>query len=129
MPTITPRQFCETLYCALAPLAEFRVGADRVLALTASVTDADATTEHYVRFTDVEHLTFTPRADSPLMSDDLVEFSAIEVEREGAGWRVWLNPWYSREVEFRCASIMLDRAEFVGTGRWLQDELPAQSAS
>ena len=58
--------------------------------------------------------------------EDRLELSVIEVERLLSGWRVWLNPWYLHEIEFRCADISLDDAEVSGTGRWLQDELPAR---
>lgn len=58
---------------------------------------------------------------------DRLELSVIELEHEPDGWRVWLNPWYIEEIEFRCDRITLDGAEVVGSGRWLQDDLPRAS--
>ena len=110
------------------PLADFNVGPDGNLAIVAQTTEADVTTALHLRFTGVEDLRWTPDAVPEPELGDLIEFSVVEIERVGSGWRIWLNPWYLREVAFRCASITLDGAEVVGTGRWLQADLPVRSA-
>jgi hypothetical protein len=124
------REFCERLYCAYAPGDALAVGADGRIAFTARVTDHGRMSEHRAEFDGVRG--FARRRDAPSEREpgDPLELSVIEIERDepGAEWRVWLNPWYVEEVEFRCARITLDGLEVTGAGRWLQDELPDRSA-
>ena len=126
MTSISPRAFCETLYCAFAPLDALDVdpGTDGI-AFTATETSGGRATEYRVEFHGVRALTRKDLSDlAPREPGDRLELSAIELEREAEGWRVWLNPWYIEEIEFRCDRITLDGGEVIGSGRWLQDDLP-----
>lgn len=123
MATISMRAFCETLYCAYAPSDALAVGIDDRIAFVGSATDAGGTSQHRVVFDAVRDLTWHRETPTPNRPAGQIEFSVIELERELDGWRVWLNPWYVEEVEFRCTTITLDGAQVTGEGRWLQDDL------
>jgi hypothetical protein len=131
---ITIRQFCETLYCAYAPWEAFTAGSDERIHFTAFSQDREGIRFYRVEFVGVRgfrwqrdgeptRVTVPPRREL----DDRLEISALEVEREGDYWRFWCHPWYTTVVEFRCAGIRLNGATVSGTGRWLQDDLPAVS--
>ena len=126
--TISMREFCETVYCAYAAGDALTVDAGGQIVFGASVTNGDRTDIHRVAFEGVRD--FTRRRDVPREPEpgDRTELSVIELAREPAGWRVWLNPWYVEEVEFCCARITLDGREVTGEGRWFQDDLPRGSA-
>jgi hypothetical protein len=128
MNEISMRMLCETLYCAYVPSDAFAVGSDDRIAFVARVTEAGQTAEHHVEFNGVHDLVRRHGLAAASEPGDQLELSVIETEHGPSDWRVWLNPWYLEEVEFRCARILLDGAEVVGEGRWLQDELPTRSA-
>jgi hypothetical protein len=96
------------------------------IAFEARVTERGLTRVHRVVFEGVRE--FTREDSSSYESGDLLELSVIELEREDGGWRVWLNPWYVQQIEFRCDRIQLDHVEVIGSGRWLQDDLPSRPA-
>ena len=123
---ITPREFCERIYCGVTGLDAFDVDpATGRIAFGAQVTSGEQVAEHRVEFTAVRDITRRdPRDPAPGESGDRIELSVIEIERESDGWRLWFNPWYLEEIEFRCAAVRLDGEEVVGSGRWLQDDLP-----
>ena len=122
------RDFCETLYCAYAPVDAFVVGDDRAIRFVATVTDAGRTAEYHVAFEGVREFTRGGERAVTWEPGDRLELSVIELEREANGWRAWFNPWYLEEIEFRCARITLDGRAVTGDGRWLQDWLPSQRA-
>jgi len=127
MSAIPIRQFCEALYCGYTAADALTPDAAGRIEFVAEVTDGAVTAARRARFDGVRGLTRRserPRAPEP---GDRLELSVIEVEREAAGWRVWLNPWYLEEIEFRCDAITLDGDEVAGTERWLQDELPRRA--
>ena len=130
MTSISPRGFCEAIYCAVAPLDAFDVEpTTRRIAFDARVTYQGKTKVHRVAFEGVHELTRKDPTDSgPRDPGDRIELSVVEVEREPGGWRVWFNPWYLEQIEFRCDRIQLDDAEVDGSGRWLQDDLPSRPA-
>ena len=125
--TISPRQFCESLYCGVVPYNAFTVDQiTRRMALEVQVTFRSQSTTHRVVFEGVRDLVHKHpdnQTDSPNV-DDRLELSVIEVEREPTAWRAWFHPWYVHEIEFRCDRMLLDNAEVVGSGRWVQDDLP-----
>jgi hypothetical protein len=125
---ISMRDFCEALYCALAPLDAFSLGAEDCISFVATATDQGATSEYHVQFQGVRQVSRERQTLAKSEPGDRIELSVIELEREVDGWRVWFNPWYLEEIEFRCTRIALDDREVTGVGRWLQDELPDQSA-
>jgi hypothetical protein len=122
------REFCETVYCAMAAGDIFAPGSEGRLSCVATTTEHGRSTEHRVVFEAVQGL--TRRAHAPRQPElgDRIEFSVVALERTSDGWRVWLNPWYVEEIEFRCTGIQLDGRDVIGEGRWLQDELPSRSA-
>ena len=123
MTPLSIRDFCEAVYCGMTAVDAFVPRADGSIAFTASITERGQTTARDVQFLRVEGL--TRRGDRPeYESGDQLELSAVEVERETQGWRVWVNPWYMEEIEFRCQEIILDGQAVIGAGRWLQDDLP-----
>jgi hypothetical protein len=128
MPGMSMREFCETLYCAQLPAADFAVTPMGVLAFVATSTENHARTQHRVSFTDVREFTRIRDQPSSASASDLIELSVIELERTSQGWRVWLNPWYLEEIAFHCAHISLDGEEVSGEGRWFQDALPKRGA-
>lgn len=124
MPEISIRHFCEALYCALVPLADFSVNSGGDIALNFETTNETGTTKHDARFVRVRNMVWTPDRPAEIEPNDLFEFSAVRVERRNGGWLVWVNPWYRREVQFHCAMISLDGDVVVGSGSWFQDDLP-----
>ena len=128
MDEMSMRGFCETLYCAYVPPDAFAIGSDGRIAFVARVTHAGQTAEHHVEFSGVRDFVRRPDLAAGRQPGDEIELSVIEIVHGPSDWRVWLNPWYLEEVEFHCARILLDGAEVVGEGRWLQDELPTRSA-
>ena len=128
--SISPRTFCESIYCGFAPLDAFDVDpAARRIAFEARVTYQGQTSVHRVAFEGVHNLTRKDPDDVvPREPGDRLELSVVEVEREAGGWRVWFDPWYLEQIEFRCDRIQLDDADVVGSGRWLQDDLPSRAA-
>jgi len=124
MSEISIRHFCEALYCALVPLAEFTLNGAGDIALSFASTDERGTTNHDARFVRVRDMVWTPDRPAESEPGDLFEFSAIRVEHSTDGWRVWVHPWYRREVEFHCATITLDGDVMIGSGSWFQDDLP-----
>jgi hypothetical protein len=124
MPSIDPRRFCEALYCAYAPVDAFASAASGRIAFTAHVTDRGRETAYRVEFTGVRAFTRKPDPTPESDEGDRLELSVLELEREAHNWRIWFNPWYLEEIEFRCDGISLDGAPVTGTGRWLQDSLP-----
>lgn len=129
--TIGIRDFCAVVYCTQARGTAFAVGiGGRIDVVTRTV--IDGSDEYYrVEFDDVAEFSWVDDSGRTLVVDPdyRLEFSAIELERTTNGWRVWLNPWYHTVIEFRCARIQLNGAEVVGSGRWLQDELPRHRPS
>jgi len=125
---ISMRAFCERLYCAHVPPDAFTIGPDGRMAFVALATDSGQTTEHHVEFSAVHDFVRPREVRARSEPGDRLELSVIEIEHGPSNWRVWLNPWYLEEVEFRCTRILLDGAEIIGEGRWLQDELPTRSA-
>ncbi len=120
------REFCEALYCAYAPLDAFTVSATGEMQFSARATDAGVQVVHRVAFIGVRDLTRNRAVPEQPGVRDTLELSVVELEREAAGWRAWFNPFYVEEIEFHCERIFLDGFEVIGTGRWLQDELPAR---
>jgi len=127
--TISPRAFCEAIYCGIAPKNAFeRDPVTRRIAFVAHVTDRGQTRAYHVVFEGVRDLDRNVSAATRRGRDDPLELSMIELEREVNGWRVWFNPWYVDEIEFRCDQIQLDGTDVIGSGRWLQDDLPSRPA-
>ena len=131
MRTVSLQDFCIALYCAYTPADEFTVNRDGHIACTAQVIESSHTGLYRVEFDSVRDLTWSSNASDRAAASDpgyQLEFSVIELEREADGWRVWINPWYLHDIEFRCAGIRLNGAEVVGEGRWLQDDLPPRGS-
>lgn len=124
MAFLSPRQFCEAVYCAFAPTDAFEQTADNRFVFSTEAISADTLSRHGLVFVDVRDFTRKPPLPEPADPGDRVELSVIELEREPPGWRVWFNLWYITEIEFRCQQIFLDGAQVRGEGRWLQDDLP-----
>ena len=122
------REFCETLYCAFAPLDAFSISADGRIQFFAQVTSGGVQSEHRAEFIGVRGLSRHRDAPYQLQDGDVLELSVVELEREAGKWRVWFNPWYLEEIQFHCERIFLDGLEVTGTGRWLHDELPRRGA-
>ena len=128
MATISMQDFCAAIYCALASGEVFPDEAEGTVVIAARSGDS-APQDLLLEFSGVQEYTRRterPQPD-PRRPDDRLEFSAVELEGEPGHWRVWFNPWYLEEIDFRCGSIRLNGLEVVGHGRWLQDELPASS--
>ena len=115
------------IYCATTPLRAFTPTDGHHLALCVSVTHMGRTSEYHVAFEDVADVRWVPSPYPDVQDDDVFEFSVIDLVREPASWRVWLNPFYVREVSFRCTRIMLDEMPVVGEGRCFQADLPPVS--
>jgi hypothetical protein len=126
---LSPRQFCEAVYCAFAPSDAFDQTADGRIAFSTEAMSAGMLSRHDLVFVDVHGFTRKPPVLEPVDPGDRLELSVVELEREPSGWRVWFNPWYITEIEFRCQQIFLDGAEVRGEGRWLQDDLPKPTLS
>ena len=127
MATVSIQDFCAALYCAHASYDALPVETQDRIGFTVRTIHAGEPALLHVEFDGVSQLKWKPEqppSQRPFAPGDHVELSVIEVEREPRGWRVWLNPWYTREVEFHCSSMRLNGAEVVGQGSWLQDELP-----
>ena len=124
MDFVTPRQFCEALYCGFVPADAFAQTADGRIAFAVEVTAHSVRSRHEVTFLGIRTFTRTPSSSEAPEAGDRIELSVIELEREPDGWRVWFNPWYITEIEFHCHHILFDGAEVRGDGRWLQDDLP-----
>lgn len=71
-------------------------GTDGNISFTARTIDSGVSKTYKVPFVQVRQ--FSRRADVRLTGepDDRLELSVIEVQREPAGWRVWLNPLVPR---------------------------------
>jgi hypothetical protein len=129
---ITLPELCAALYCAYAPADAFTADETRRIAFTARVVDGGVEMYHRVEFEGVTELTrHTERPDAgggevPDAEGGPLELSVIEVEGHPGAWRVWLNPWYLDEIEFRCTGICLNGSAVEHRGRWLQDDLPGR---
>ena len=127
--TISMQDFCAAIYCALADseaVPDVAEGTVVIAARSGESSPRDLLLEFF-RVQDYSRRTERPQPESPRGPEDRVELSAVELEGEPGHWRVWLNPWYLEEIDFRCSSIRLNGLEVVGQGRWLQDELPTSS--
>jgi hypothetical protein len=107
-------------------LDAFTVSATGEIKFSARATDVGVQSVHSVEFIGVREFVRNRAVPAQFGDGDALELSVVELEREAAGWRAWFNPWYIEEIEFHCERIFLDGFEVAGTGRWLQDELPAR---
>lgn len=126
MAIVAIEDFCIALYCAYARHDALKPDADARIVFTARVLDGDC--EDYVRVECVGVREYVFRTESEWGPDDRLELSVVELEGQPGDWRVWFNPWYCHEIEFRCSRILVNGADVVGRGRHLQDALPHRSA-
>ena len=123
MSTLRSQDFCRVLCRAVVEHHQIDLLAKRVT-LSANVTDAD-TTEHYlVAFNGVTSFGWV--SEDPKQRDRM-ELSVIGLERPDGpqgDWQVYLNPWYTTEIEFQCSEITINGAELLYDGDCLQDSLP-----
>ena len=127
MTSISARDFCAAVYCAIAGHDAFPATAQPRIAFTAQTTVNGTNSVYWIEFTGVSSLRWSPPlepGDAPYPPGDRVELSVIEIEGGPGSWRVWLNPWYTKEIEFQCAAIRLNGADVTGHGRFFQDDLP-----
>ena len=127
MQSITPQEFCQTLYCATAAVDAFTI-VDGNIAFVATAVNGGKKRDHHVVCEAVQRVERSD-ADKTRGPSERLELSVIEAAREASGWRLWVNPWYIEEVEIHCARLILDGHPVAGEGRWLQDELPSGSAA
>jgi hypothetical protein len=130
MPSVTPEDFCIAVYCAYTTHQGLVPDGTGRIALTARTVHDDAEDRFEIEFVGVRDYAYTRDPGvSAVGPADLIELSVIELERAGPDWKVWFNPWYLHEFSFRCSRIRINGAEVVGSGRWLQDELPTRRAN
>src|SRR3954470_18265469 len=114
MAQISARQFCELLYCAIAPIDAF-FGADSGhIRFTARSTENGRHETHSVEFLGVRDFTRKQDSECEPQPGDLLELSVIELERVGSLWRVWFNAWYVEQIEYHCEQIFIDDIEVGG---------------
>jgi hypothetical protein len=122
-PTVSIEDFCVALYCAYTRPDALNPDAAGRIAFTARVGESSFRAE----FEGVREYAHN-KGGQPLEPQDQLELSVVELEGEPGAWRVWFNPWYVQEMEFRCSRILLNGAEVVGRGRHPQDDLPKRPA-
>ena len=126
--SVSVRQFCESLYCAMTPIDAFSAAASGNIHFIARLTANGRESVHSVEFNGVRDFTRQRDTECEPEAGDRLELSVVELERGGSGWKVWFNPWYVEEIEFRCERIFLDAIEVTESGRSLQDSLPEAAA-
>ena len=127
MASISAQDFCAAVYCALASHDAFPVVAQPRIAFTAQTTVRGVTREYGIEFLGVSSLRWAPPlppGEAPYPAGDKIELSVIELTGRPGAWRVWSNPWYTREIELECATVRLNGADVTGQGRFFQDDLP-----
>jgi len=125
--SISIADFCAALYCAYAPADAFEPSGTAQITFTARSTENGHDLRYRVAFDGVTDLTARHEGSYSSALRGPLELSVIEVEGRPGQWRVWFNPWYLHEIEFRCTEIRLNGASVRGTGRHLQDELPTRT--
>jgi hypothetical protein len=129
MTEISIEDFCIALYCAYTRFDSLAPDAAGRITFTARTLDSDH--EEYYRVECVSVRDFAYRSevrDDNWGPEDRLELSVVELEGAPGSWRVWFNPFYLHEIEFRCRQLRLNGAEVVGGGKHLQDELPSRAA-
>jgi hypothetical protein len=128
MTEISIEDFCIALYCAYTRFDAVAPDAAGNVSFTARTLDAGQDDFFRVECSGVRD--FQVRSQTRIQAwqpQDKLELSVVELEGAPGSWRVWFNPFYSHEIEFRCRRILVNGAEVVGRGRHLQDELPTRS--
>ncbi len=131
MANLSIQDFCAAVYCAIARCDAIPQSPVDHLVVEATVAAMDVSQRLRMEFEGVHG--FSRRSERqqpepPCGPEDVFEFTAVELERTGSDWRVWINAWDLEEIEFRCAVVRLNGLEVEGEGRWLQDWLPEQPA-
>jgi hypothetical protein len=116
--------FCSALYCAFVNGQEFTPTATGQIRFTARVLDNGAEEYYRVECAGVRNFVRKSELPGPTRPEDRTELSVVELEGEPNNWRVWFNPWYLEEIEFRCDTLRINGAEVRGKGHRLQDALP-----
>ncbi len=125
--TVSIEDLCIALYCAYTHPDALKPNASGRIAFTARLLDEDRENYFRAEFEQVRDYTYRTESGHELGPEDRLELSVIELEGEPHDWRVWFNPWYLHEIEFRCGRILLNGAEVVGSGRHIQDGLPKRA--
>ena len=126
-PTVSIEDFCIALYCGYTRPDALKPDATGRIAFTAHVVENDREDHFRAEFERVREYSDRTNSGHQLGPEDRLELSVVELEGEPGAWRVWFNPWYLHEIEFRCSRILLNGAQITGRGRHLQDELAKRS--
>jgi len=129
MTEISIEDFCIALYCAYTRFDSMAPDPLGRIAFTTRTLDTDR--EEYCRVECAGVRDFAVRSESGDAAwgpEDRLELSVVEVEGAPGSWRVWFNPFYQHEIEFRCRQLRLNGADVVGRGKHIQDELPSRAA-
>jgi hypothetical protein len=116
--------FCSALYCAYVNGREFRSTTAGQIQFTARILDAGVEEYYLVECDGVRDLVRQSESPDPRRPEDRTELSVVELEGEPRNWRLWFNPWYLEQIEFRCDTIRINGSEVRGKGHRLQDALP-----
>jgi hypothetical protein len=130
MVEISIEDFCIALYCAYTRYDAVAPDAAGTISFTARALDADREDYYRVQCIGVRDYSFRSESqDSKWGPEDRLELSVVELEGAPGNWRVWFNPFYTHQIEFRCRQLRVNGAEVVGRGKHLQDELPDRAAN
>ena len=130
MTEITIEDFCIALYCSFTRFDALAPDAAGTITFTARALDGDREDYYRVQCIGVKDFSHRRELKEPeWTAEDRLELSAVELEGAPGSWRVWFNPFYLHEIEFRCRQLRVNGAEVVGRGKHLQDELPARTAN
>jgi hypothetical protein len=128
MAEISIEDFCIALYCSYTRFDSLAPDDTGTITFTARALDSTREDYYRVQCIGVREISFRSESrEAKWDPDDRLELSVVELEGAPGSWRVWLNPFYTHEVEFRCHQLRVNGAEVVGRGKHLQDELPARA--
>ncbi len=129
MTEISIEDFCIALYCTYTQFDALSPDAAGTIAFTARMVETGREVNCRVQCTGVHGFEFRSEVPDPKWGpQDQLELSVVELEGAPGSWRIWFNPFYLHEIEFRCGQLSVNGAEVVGRGKHLQDGLPARPA-
>ena len=129
MAEISIEDFCIALYCAYTRFDSLAPSEAGRITFTAQALDTDREEYFRVDCAGVRDFEFHSEVKDPRWGpEDRLELSVVELEGAPGAWRVWFNPFYLHEIQFRCRQLRVNGAEVVGRGRHLQDGLPTRAA-
>ncbi len=123
MAIVSSKEFCRLLYCGFVESHTIAL-LDKRITISVNRTDGEQTQTYLIVFEGVISFGWVSEDANKW---ERMELSIIGLERPDGpqgDWHVYMNPWYTTEIEFQCAAITVDGTEVIYDGDCLQDSLP-----